>query len=108
MMDDMYARLFANFELVGERKNIKNVNLMKPRKRLGDEKMKQTHGYEVRGDEILRGKTFKKYAKNRMSAVRFLKPGVPYLRFKHANLESKQKMCFRRFELADASSYFFQ
>ena len=105
-MDTFWQTLFPQISIVGRRK-IVYANVASPMYGTMSETISR-RGFKVVGDEILRGKAFHKYARKRMSAVRFLKPGVPYLHFKHASLKSKQTMCLSRFELSDASSYFFR
>ena len=105
-MDTLYQTLFLRIK-IASRRNLVFADVNKPLRGT----MSQTEsmkGYEVVGDEMLRGKAFRRYTQARMSAVRFLQPGVSYLKFKHANLKSKQRMCLSVFELSDAYSYFFR
>lgn len=105
-MDTFWQTLFPQISIVGRRQVVyANIDRSMNGTRSGTISKK---GFEVVGDKLLRGKAFQKYVQRRMSAVRFLRPKVPYLQFKHASLESKQTMCLPRFELSDASSYFFQ
>lgn len=103
-MDTLWQRMFRNFRVV------RRCEVTYSNTRSTDTTKMTTldEGFEISGDERLRGKAFREYARQRMSAVRFLKPGVPYLTFKHANLQAKRSMCLDRFKLSDASSYFFR
>lgn len=105
-MDTLWHTIFESIRIIKKRK-IVYANVDKPM--IGNRsRTTSTWGFQVEGDETVRNKSFKNYVHNRMDAVRFLRRKVPYLRFKHASLESKQAMCLPRFELSDTSSYFFQ
>lgn len=105
-MDTFWQTLFPQINIVSRRKLVyANVDRPMYGTRSGTISKR---GFKVVGDEILRGKAFRRCVQRRMSAARFLRPKVPYLQFKHASLELKQTMCLPRFELSDASSYFFQ
>lgn len=106
-VDQLWQKIFARLVVV-RRRNVVVANVHRP---LNERNVSETvtrRGYEIAGDEMLRGKAYRKYAKKRMSAVRFLKPHVPYLQFKHASLKAKRKMCHQDFQLENTSSYFYK
>ena len=105
-INGVYKTLFPHLRIERERR-VTYVDKNKPVVR-GRAPTQSETGFQVEGDERLRGNAFKAYARQRMAAVRFLKPGVPYLRFKHANIAAKQGLCLDHFQLADSSSYFFR
>lgn len=106
--DEMWQSMFRRFG-IARRRRIAYARTSEPMQRFRPHsETDRMSGFEVFGDEMLRGKAFRKYAKKRMAAVRFLRPGVPYLTFKHATLQEKLNMRLARFELSGATSYFFR
>lgn len=94
-----YADVFANIRNLGKRK-LTYIQDFSGRKRT------IAYGSEIVGDEILRGKLFRRYVKLRMAHVPLLRRGVTHAQFKSS--ADKRSLCNDSFSLDHKNSFFYK